>query len=206
MAGGKNLRMSWRDCADTVKPPGHVLPVAIVEFHIRYRGDDDPDKCTARRLDEFGLVTLHRQTRTLPTGIVLDPYADRALSPADRDDDTTVVAVDCSWTSADADSFDLPGRRRALPFLVAANPVNYGRPYRLTTVEAIAGAAWILGAPDRAEELLAKFRWGKTFIELNEEPLRRYAGAVDSTEVVAIQSDYLEAPAESAVDAEAVDK
>ncbi|MFB6361137.1 MAG: ribosome biogenesis domain-containing protein, partial [Halobacteriales archaeon] len=39
---------------------------------------------------------------------------------------------------------------------------------------------------------LAKFTWGETFLELNAEPLERYADCADSAEVVAVQSDYLE--------------
>ncbi|MFC6725997.1 ribosome biogenesis domain-containing protein, partial [Halobium palmae] len=81
---------------------------------------------------------------------------------------------------------------RALPYLVAANPVNFGRPMRLTTVEAFAAALCILGERDHAERALAKFTWGETFLELNDEPLRRYAACADSSEVVSIQREYLE--------------
>ncbi|MFW6448484.1 MAG: DUF367 family protein [Halobacteriota archaeon] len=164
-----------------------------MEFHVHRVGDDDPAKCTARRLADADLVTLHARRRTVPHGLVLDPYAERALAPDDRDGDVVrVVAYDGSWVAADPPSFDLPGPRRALPFLVAANPVNYGRPFRLTTAEALAAAAYILGEPDRAETLMARFRWGETFLELNAEPLERYAACADSGEVVAVQDDYLE--------------
>ncbi|PSP53129.1 hypothetical protein BRC60_00165, partial [Halobacteriales archaeon QH_1_68_42] len=44
---------------------------------------------------------------------------------------------------------------------------------------------------DQAERLLSKFTWGHTFLELNEEPLARYADCADSTEVLAVQDDYL---------------
>jgi len=74
---------------------------------------------------------------------------------------------------------------------VAANPVNYGTPFRLNTVEAFAGACCILGERDLAETLLGKFRWGHTFLELNAEPLERYAACADSDDVVAVQSEYL---------------
>lgn len=165
-----------------------------MEFHVRYHGDDDPEKCTARGLARADLATLHRSRRTVPDGIVLDPFADRALSPADTALAVadSVVARDCSWATATEGSFDLPGRHRALPFLVAANPVNFGRPFELTTVEALAGAAHILGARDRAEELLGQFRWGHTFLELNDEPLERYAACDDSAEVVRVQAEYLD--------------
>jgi len=163
-----------------------------VELHVRYEGDDDPEKCTARRLDRLGEATLHRSARDVPPGVVLNPFAERALSPADRAAaPDRLVALDCSWATAEAEAFDLAGVHRALPFLVAGNPINFGTPFRLNTAEALAGALWILGEPERAETLLEPFAWGHTFLELNEEPLERYADCADSGEVVAVQDDYL---------------
>ncbi len=163
-----------------------------MEVHVRYEGDDDPEKCTARKLARFDLAALHRSDRATPYGIVLNPHAERALSPADRAESDRLVALDCSWESAGEALFSLSGTHRALPFLVAANPVNYGRPFELTTVEALAAGLTILGERERGEELLSKFRWGHTFLELNDEPLRRYAECADSTEVVAVQGEYLD--------------
>jgi pre-rRNA-processing protein TSR3 len=160
-------------------------------LHVRYEGDDDPEKCTARKLARFDLVSLHRSDRDTPYGVVLNPHAERALSPADVDGGP-LVALDCSWESAGEARFSLPGEHRALPYLVAANPVNFGRPMRLTTVEALAGTLTIFGHRERAADLLSKFTWGRTFLELNEEPLRRYAACADSEAVVEIQREYLE--------------
>jgi pre-rRNA-processing protein TSR3 len=39
--------------------------------------------------------------------------------------------------------------------------------------------------------VLSKLRWGETFLELNAEPLRRYADCEDSADVVAVQEEYL---------------
>jgi pre-rRNA-processing protein TSR3 len=63
---------------------------------------------------------------------------------------------------------------------------------QLTTVEALAAALIVLGDRPHAERLLAKFTWGETFLELNDEPLRRYADCADSEAVVAVQSEYLD--------------
>jgi len=164
-----------------------------VELHVRYEGDDDPEKCTARRLARFDEVTLHDSARATPRGIVLDPHAEQALSPEDRTASDRLVALDCSWETAEREAFRLDGPHRALPFLVAANPVNYGTPFQLNTAEAFAGALCILGHREQAEGLLSHFSWGHTFLELNEEPLRRYADCADSAEVVAVQQEYLEA-------------
>ncbi len=163
-----------------------------VELHVRYEGDDDPDKCTARKLARFDLATLHRSDRETPYGVVLNPHADRALSPADAEHGDVLVALDCSWETAEAAQFSIAGDHRALPYLVAANPVNFGRPFRLTTVEALAAGLVVLGRRDQAEEILSKFTWGETFLELNAEPLARYADCEDSTEVVAVQQEYLD--------------
>ncbi len=164
-----------------------------MDLAIRYEGDDDPKKCTARRLAKFDLATLHRSDRATPSGIVLNPHAERALSPADREAADRLVALDCSWETAEAAMFSLDGLHRALPFLVAANPINYGKPFRLTTVEALAAGLVILGGRAHAERILDPFKWGNTFLELNAEPLDRYAGCADSTEVVSVQNEYLEA-------------
>jgi pre-rRNA-processing protein TSR3 len=164
-----------------------------VNLHVRYEGDDDPEKCTARKLARFDLAELHRSAGATPYGIALNPHAEQALSPADRAETDNLVALDCSWETAERALFEMPGVHRALPFLVAANPVNYGRPFKLNTVEAFAAALTILGEREQAEEVLSKFNWGETFLELNAEPLRRYADCADSTEVVAVQQEYLDA-------------
>ncbi|WP_336343109.1 DUF367 family protein [Halalkalicoccus ordinarius] len=163
-----------------------------MQLHVRYEGDDDPEKCTARKLARFDLAELHRSDRATPYGIVLNPHAERALSPADREETDRLVALDCSWETAEESLFSMAGKHRALPFLVAANPINYGRPFELTTVEALAAGLIVLGERALAEEILSKFRWGHTFLELNDEPLRRYAACEDSTEVVEVQGEYLD--------------
>ena len=183
------------DADDHDRAAGEASPeptaTAAPALHVRYEGDDDPEKCTARKLERFGLVELHRSDRDTPYGVVLNPHAERALSPADADCGR-LVGLDCSWESAGEARFSISGDHRALPYLVAANPVNFGRPMRLTTIEALAGALAIFGRWDRAEALLSKFTWGHTFLELNEEPLRRYAECDDSGGVVDVQREYLD--------------
>ena len=56
----------------------------------------------------------------------------------------------------------------AVPYLVATNPVNYGKPWRLNCVEALAAAFYITGYDSYAERLLSGFGWGHSFYEVNK--------------------------------------
>ena len=80
---------------------------------------------------------------------------------------------------------------RALPFVVAVNPVNYGKPFKLTTLEAFAAALYILGEVDHAKEILQIYKWGPHFIELNKQPLEDYRNAVTSEEIVELMQQYM---------------
>lgn len=151
----------------------------------------DSRRCTVHKLARAGLL---RHVERLPRGaLLLNPAAPRALSPADRGARFLAV-VDGSWKRLEErfpEFLALPAEHRALPYLVAANPVNYGKPLRLSSAEAFAAALTLLGELARAEALLDPFPGGPAFLALNREPLARYAAARNSAEVVEIQKDYL---------------
>lgn len=151
----------------------------------------DPRKCTVKKLERAGLIKIVTRLAAIPRNtLLLDPTAEQALSPADRHV-KSITALDCSWEVLDTGAVSSWRIRRALPFLVAANPVNFGRPCMLSSVEALAAALFIMSEREQAEEILAKVSWGVRFLEVNAEPLALYAQAKDSTEVVAIQGQYL---------------
>lgn len=150
----------------------------------------DPKKCSGKKLARFDLVRLTTHVNQLKPFLVLSPFSEKALSPEDRGA-RGLAALDCSWAHAEEVFERLRLNQRALPFLVAANPVNYGKPFKLSTVEALAAGLFILGQATQAELILSKFNWGHVFLELNREPLLEYAAAKNSLEVVQIQNAYL---------------
>ena len=156
----------------------------------------DPKKCTALKLGRHGLVRIVSQLRFLPKrAIVLNPFSETAFSPADRQriEQYGLVALDCSWEHAEKVlSGHVRGTSRCLPLLVAGNPVNFGKPTRLTTVEALVGALVIAGFEEEARELLSVFTWGHTFLDLNGERLEKYAVARNSAEVVEMQRAFMQ--------------
>ena len=77
--------------------------------------------------------------------------------------------VDCSWARLDEVPFTkIKGPTdRLLPYLVATNPVNYGKPWKLNCAAALAAIFYITGFPEHGEELLSKFKWGHAFKKVN---------------------------------------
>ena len=150
---------------------------------------DDPKKCTAAKLVKFGLAKTVKKTsdRTL----VLDHFAKKTLIPNDKALVDFVTAIDCSWNHAyQSFSKKFSGIHRKLPPLLAGNPVNYSKFDKLTTVEAIAGALFILGHKNLGLELLRKFKWGHTFFELNHNLLNDYSKIDSEEQVSEILKEY----------------
>jgi pre-rRNA-processing protein TSR3 len=125
---------------------------------------------------------------------VISPSARQAMSPSDRSivEEHGIAVVDCSWNKLEEVSFkkfqnghlrlrrcDIPNRishffrvsfissRYSVPFLVAANPVNYGRPIKLSCAEAFAACLYIVNLDHFANIILNQFKWGMEFYYLN---------------------------------------
>jgi pre-rRNA-processing protein TSR3 len=168
---------------------------------VLHAGECDRKRCTALKLVRFGKAVLVKKGGGFPPGIIsLDPYSPKLLSKADGmvAERKGMLALDCSWDRIDGRAFRhfFRGRRiepRSLPYVVAANPVKFGQPFRLSTLEAFAAALMILGMRRQAEDILGLYTWGPRFLEVNLEPLKGYMAAADETEVRRVQAEYYEA-------------
>ncbi|KAB0793145.1 hypothetical protein PPYR_12765 [Photinus pyralis] len=166
-----------------------TFPVAMWDFN-----QCDPRKCSGRKLARLRLVKNLKIKQRFP-GIVLTPTATKCLSPDDKEImlGKGLAVVDCSWARIDETPLAAlnPKYGRLLPFLVAANPINYGRPCQLSCVEALSAAMYIVGLKELARSYLSKFSWGHSFCELNDEILNRYAACSNSQEILSTQQDYI---------------
>ncbi len=150
---------------------------------------DDPKKCTAAKLIKFGLAK--KITKSQSKTVLLHPYAEKTLLNHEKSSFNSITGIDCSWALAEkVFQENFTGVSRKLPPLLAGNPVNYSKINKLTTVEAIAGAAYILGDELLSQKLLEKFNWGHTFLELNENLLHDYQEATSEEQVIQIIREY----------------
>lgn len=128
-------------------------------------------------------------------GVVITPNGKTVVSKADKEliEQFGAAVVEASWNRIDEVPFGRIGGKceRLLPYLVAANQTNYGKPYRLNCVEALASAFFICGHPEWAEAILEPFSYGESFLEINEECLGKYMACETAEEVKKAEEDYL---------------
>lgn len=167
-----------------------------MKVYIYDAGECAPRICSGHKLIRFALAEeIHRLSGIPKDSVVLSPFGEKVLSREDKAH-KNLVALDLSWKKIEEIrkiSRDDAGKKisfRILPLLVPANPVNYGKVSRLSTVEALAAALYIMQEKEKALELLSKFKWGIEFINLNEELLNSYADAKSASEVIEIQNIY----------------
>ena len=157
----------------------------------------DPKRCTGRKLERMHLLRSLKPYHKFP-GIVLSPMAQKSVSPEDRDLVLSkgICVVDCSWNRVDEVNFARlhNGNERLLPYLLAANPVNYGKPCKLTCVEAMAGTLFLCGLEPNARQILGKFGWGDSFWSLNNDLLEAYRSCSTAQDIILAQQAFLSAP------------
>ncbi|XP_022844374.1 ribosome biogenesis protein TSR3 homolog isoform X4 [Olea europaea var. sylvestris] len=147
------------------KQSGLTIQLAMWDF-----GQCDAKRCTGRKLARFGLLKELRVGNGFG-GIVLSPVGTQCVSIQDHEliNRKGLAVVDCSWARLE----DVPFSKlrcaapRLLPWLVAANPVNYGRPCQLSCVEALAAVLII---------------W---------ELLKAYSECKNSSDIISVQNNWL---------------
>lgn len=173
-----------------------------VPLHIIHLNQDDPRKCTARAMHVKGHAELHEHPKEAPRrGVLLNPLSGHLQGPDDNellDRGGSIVALDCSWKSIQS-ALDQVSRYsklegRTLPVLLAANPVSWGKPGRLTTAEAFCASLIISGRWDQGRRIISPFPFGEEFLNLNESPLEAYSKARSNSELADLQWEFFDEP------------
>ena len=172
-----------------------------IPVHAIWLAQDDPKKNTVVSASKRGDIKMHKRFNTVPRkGFILEPLCGKVFGPEDHEvllnNGGSIVGLDCSWAHIEESVEQVMKRTklqpRMLPLLLAANPVNWGKPSKLTTAEALATILFLIGREEQARRVLGAFRWGERFFELNKEPLEAYAAAKSSAELVALQFEFFD--------------
>jgi len=165
------------------------VPIAMWDFD-----HCDPKRCSGKKLSRLGLIKDLRVGSRFH-GVVVTPKGVDPVAPCDRSiiEQAGVAVVECSWARLEEVPFAKirSPHERLLPYLVATNPVNYGKPWRLNCVEALAAALYIVGLDEPAEILLEKFGWGHAFWKVNAGFIERYRTCGTAAEVRGMQDKII---------------
>jgi len=160
-------------------------------------GQNDAKRDSGSKICRLGYASQLKIGQSFQ-GIVLSSEATIVASPADIDivQRYGIAGINCSWNRLEEVNFRLMGKgpnQRLLPLLFAANSVNYGRPMKLNTAEAIAATLYITGYKEDAHSLLSSFGYGPEFFRLNYDALEAYSSCTSSAEVIIEQQKILDA-------------
>lgn len=156
-------------------------------------GQNDPKRDSGSKLKRLGYASLLRIGQSF-SGIVLSSEATQFISKEDINIilEQGISGINCSWNKLDEIPFDKLGKvkyQRILPRLLAANSVNYGKPFKLNTAEALAATLYIVGLKNEANILLESFNYGEEFFKLNYIAFEKYSLCKNSDEIKLIENE-----------------
>ncbi|KAL5961312.1 tRNA N 3 methylcytidine methyltransferase METTL6 [Taenia solium] len=142
-------------------------------------GQCDPKRCSGRKLVRLGVTRLLKLKESFH-GVVLTPTATQLINPSTDKDIVSRCGIALKYRHG-----------RLLPYLLAVNSVNYGRPHMLSCAEAFAACMSILGWEKEARRMLSNFSWGPSFFKVNKYLLSTYQTCRDDAEILGVQNLYV---------------
>lgn len=164
-----------------------------IKLSMLYFDQCDPKKCTGKKMERLGLLS---EIKFSPNygGIMLTPNGKKICSIADHEiiAKRGICVIDCSWAKFNELHLNLHKiETRSLPFMVAVNPVNFGKPYTLSCAEAFAACLFLGGFEKEARFIMDHFKWGAHFFKINEELFEKYRGVESQDKLKEIQEKYI---------------
>jgi pre-rRNA-processing protein TSR3 len=164
-----------------------------IKLSMLYFDQCDPKKCTGKKMERLGLLKETKFSRNYG-GILLTPNGKKICSIEDHDiiANKGICVIDCSWAKFNELHLDLHKiETRSLPFMVAVNPVNFGKAFKLSCAEAFAACLLLGGFEKEARFIMDHFKWGEHFFKINEELFGKYKGVKSQEELKEIQEKYI---------------
>ncbi|CRG97769.1 ribosome biogenesis protein TSR3, putative [Plasmodium gallinaceum] len=150
-------------------------------------------KCSCKKLYRFKKIKKV-QTNKKFKGIVLTPFCEKYFSINDKYtvEKFGLSVIDCSWKSLDLLKKIKYSNQRKLPYIIAVNSINYGKPYKLSCLESLAFCLYICNYTQQCNDILNIYKWSINFTNLNKELLDKYKLCKNHDEIKKAESEFIE--------------
>ncbi|CAA9990993.1 ribosome biogenesis protein TSR3, putative [Plasmodium knowlesi strain H] len=149
-------------------------------------------KCSCKKLYRFKKIKKAPMNKKFK-GIVLTPFCDKFFSTNDKGtmEKFGLSVIDCSWKSLDLLKKSKFANQRKLPYIIAVNSINYGKPYKLSCLESLAFCLYVCGYNKQCTDILNIYKWSSSFVSLNGELLDMYKLCNTHEEVKNAEDEFI---------------
>ncbi|CAG9472273.1 ribosome biogenesis protein TSR3, putative [Plasmodium vivax] len=182
-------RADCTDGADTTLPPGGGGEVKLFMFDYN---ECQNQKCSCKKLYRFKKIKKAPINKKFK-GIVLTPFCEKFFSINDKAtvENFGLSVIDCSWKSLDLLKKAKFANQRKLPYIIAVNSINYGKPYKLSCLESLAFCLYVCGYNKQCTDILNIYKWSSSFVNLNGELLDMYKLCNTHEEVKSVEDEFI---------------
>ncbi|VWU48724.1 ribosome biogenesis protein TSR3, putative [Hepatocystis sp. ex Piliocolobus tephrosceles] len=177
----------YSDNMDITQNNTNEIKLFMIDYH-----ECQNKKCSCKKLYRFKKIK-RVQTNKKFKGIVLTPFCDKYFSINDKNIIEThgLSVIDCSWKSIDLIKKVKYSNQRKLPYIIAVNSINYGKPYKLSCLESLAFCLYICNYNKQCIDILNIYKWSINFINVNKELLEKYKLCSNHDQIKNAENDFL---------------
>ncbi|KJP87236.1 hypothetical protein AK88_03153 [Plasmodium fragile] len=174
--------------ATLASPGGSEIKLFMFDYN-----ECQNQKCSCKKLYRFKKIKKAPINKKFK-GIVLTPFCDKYFSINDKAtmENFGLSVIDCSWKSLDLLKKAKFTNQRKLPYIIAVNSINYGKPYKLSCLESLAFCLYVCGYNKQCTDILNIYKWSSSFVNLNGELLDMYKLCNTHEEVKKVEDEFIQ--------------
>ncbi|SCN63203.1 ribosome biogenesis protein TSR3, putative [Plasmodium chabaudi chabaudi] len=182
----QNGRVS--ECEETANKNVDEIKLFMIDYN-----ECQNKKCSCKKLYRFKKIKKVQLNKKFK-GIVLTPFCDKYFSIDDKQivEKNGLAVVDCSWKSIDLLKKVKYTNQRKLPYIIAVNSINYGKPYKLSCLESLAFCLYICNYNKQYNDILSIYKWSINFTNVNMEVLEKYKLCLNHEDIKKAEQEFIE--------------
>ncbi|SBT80885.1 ribosome biogenesis protein TSR3, putative [Plasmodium malariae] len=151
------------------------------------------NKCSCKKLYRFKKIKKVQVNKKFK-GIVLTPYGDKYFSLYDKQiiENFGLSVIDCSWKSVDLLKKIKFTNQRKLPYTIAVNSINYGKPYKLSCLESLAFCLYVCNYNKQCRDILSIYKWSIYFTTVNKDFLDKYKLCYTHNDIINAENELIQ--------------